>query len=71
MVFKTIISLAMMSFIGKAIGSCDFAKKDGFNCCNGCTVTYTDASGKWGVENNQWCGIDSSCDAKSATVSYF
>jgi len=33
----------------------------GYPCCKGCTVLETDLDGKWGIENNQWCGIPSSC----------
>ncbi|ORX78403.1 glycoside hydrolase [Anaeromyces robustus] len=65
--YKNILSIALMSFAGKAFGSCDFASKDGYPCCKGCSVTYEDASGKWGVENNAWCGIDSSCNGQTAT----
>jgi len=66
MAFKKIISVAMMAFIGKALASCTHASKDGFKCCKGCAVVYTDESGKWGVENEDWCGIDTSCDSKNA-----
>jgi len=41
-----------------------WSEKQGYSCCkNECNVFYTDAEGnKWGVENNQWCGIiKSSC----------
>jgi len=62
MIYKNILTIAMMSFIGKALGSCTHASKDGYSCCKSCTVVLDDASGKWGVENGQWCGIDSSCD---------
>ncbi|OUM69502.1 family 6 carbohydrate esterase [Piromyces sp. E2] len=46
-----------------------WAKALGYPCCSGkVTVEYTDASGQWGVENNNWCGIvkksQSSCWAK-------
>jgi len=71
MVFKTIISVAMMSFIGKSLGSCDFASKDGYPCCKGCSVVDQDGSGKWGIENGNWCGIDSSCDAAKFFLSFF
>jgi len=63
--FKSILSVAMMSFIGKAVASCDFASKDGYQCCKGCNVEYTDDSGKWGVENGNWCGIDDSVCGQS------
>eukprot|EP00833_Pecoramyces_ruminatium_P018216 jgi/Orpsp1_1/1192248/evm.model.d7180000091696.1 len=51
----------MMAFIGKALGSCKHATSTGYKCCKGCNVILSDSTGKWGVENNQWCGIDTSC----------
>jgi len=44
-----------------------------FPCCKGNTVVYTDEQGSWGVENDNWCGIEAasspppsaSCWAKS------
>ena len=31
----------------------------GYSCCKSkCKVRVTDESGKWGVEDGQWCGID-------------
>ena len=33
----------------------------GYKCCKGCNVVLRDGTGKWGVENNQWCGIRSTC----------
>jgi len=71
MIFKEILSVAMMSFIGKAVASCDFATKDGFSCCKKCDVVLVDDNGKWGVEDNQWCGIDSSCDKKDDSVNIY
>nr|1E8P_A Chain A, Endoglucanase 45A [Piromyces sp. 'equi']1E8Q_A Chain A, Endoglucanase 45A [Piromyces sp. 'equi'] len=38
-----------------------WAQSQGYNCCNNPSSTkveYTDASGQWGVQNGQWCGID-------------
>ena len=39
----------------------------GYPCCVGQTeVVYTDNDGKWGVQNNNWCGIiDNTCWAKN------
>ncbi|KAG4100190.1 hypothetical protein H8356DRAFT_1290219 [Neocallimastix lanati (nom. inval.)] len=37
----------------------------GYNCCSGCNVEIEDDSGKWGIENNQWCGIDNNICGKS------
>ncbi|OUM61183.1 Non-catalytic module family DOC2, partial [Piromyces sp. E2] len=39
-----------------------FSEKLGYSCCkNTKEVVYTDADGKWGVENNNWCGIEDDC----------
>ncbi|OUM59772.1 Non-catalytic module family DOC2 [Piromyces sp. E2] len=29
-----------------------------YPCCKGNKIVYTDDSGNWGVENNEWCGIN-------------
>jgi len=37
-------------------GSC-WSSSQGYPCCNSRSVViYTDASGQWGMENNNWCG---------------
>ncbi|ORX75060.1 cellulase Cel9A precursor [Anaeromyces robustus] len=33
----------------------------GYPCCDDCNVVYTDHDGKWGVQNDDWCGIKSTC----------
>jgi len=34
----------------------------GYPCCkSSCHIYETDASGEWGYENNEWCGIPSTC----------
>ena len=38
-----------------------WSEKLGYPCCKGCRVYETDDNGEWGYENNQWCGIQSSC----------
>ncbi|ORX51465.1 acetylxylan esterase [Piromyces finnis] len=50
-------------------GSC-WSSSLGFPCCSGkVVVEYTDASGRWGIQNNNWCGIvnsnTSTCWAKA------
>jgi len=35
----------------------------GYSCCKGCKVYEIDASGSWGYELNQWCGIPSFCQS--------
>jgi len=58
--FNKAVIVAILVFIGKASASCAHASKDGYPCCKSCTVAYTDNSGKWGYENDDWCGIDTS-----------
>ncbi|KAG4097649.1 hypothetical protein H8356DRAFT_940715 [Neocallimastix lanati (nom. inval.)] len=36
----------------------------GYHCCKLCNISYSDDSGDWGVENNEWCGIPDSCKEK-------
>jgi len=60
MVDKKVITLTILSFLGKALGSCTHATKSGYRCCKTCNVVLSDSTGKWGVENNQWFGIDTS-----------
>jgi len=56
-------------------GSTDGPKNDagcwatslGYSCCKACgTVYFTDDSGEWGIENNEWCGISKDCKAQNA-----
>ena len=35
-----------------------------YACCSGCNVVEEDAQGKWGIENNQWCGLQAKCNGK-------
>jgi len=38
----------------------------GYPCCKtNCNSIYTDSDGEWAVENDVWCGIDSSCGKPS------
>ncbi|OUM62642.1 Non-catalytic module family DOC2, partial [Piromyces sp. E2] len=40
----------------------------GYPCCKGCEIVDSDDSGSWGVEKNNWCGIDTAlCGGKKAT----
>jgi len=46
-------------------GSC-WSAPLGFPCCSVCGPTYfTDESGEWGVENDNWCGLPAQCKAAS------
>jgi len=54
--FLLLVSLAVASKVS-ADSSC-WADALGYNCCIYTKeVIYTDESGDWGVENNEWCGI--------------
>eukprot|EP00833_Pecoramyces_ruminatium_P002311 jgi/Orpsp1_1/1176343/evm.model.c7180000057256.1 len=44
-----------------------FSQPD-YPCCKGNEVVYTDESGDWGVENDQWCGIVTSKDTCFSTA---
>lgn len=50
--FNAILGITML--VAGASASC----QAGYECCSSCNVAYTDEQGKWGVENDQWCGID-------------
>jgi len=40
----------------------------GYKCCASCEpVIYVDESGNWGVENDDWCGIPTTCKTNNAT----
>jgi len=37
----------------------------GYACCKSCTAAvFTDESGNWAIEGDDWCGIPKSCDKK-------
>ncbi|KAG4100564.1 hypothetical protein H8356DRAFT_987317 [Neocallimastix lanati (nom. inval.)] len=40
----------------------------GYPCCKSCNVVFTDNDGKWGVENDDWCGISSTCNNSHTCV---
>ncbi|OUM63633.1 Non-catalytic module family DOC2, partial [Piromyces sp. E2] len=43
-----------------------WAASQGYKCCKaGAKVVLTDSKGKWGVENNQWCGIVQTSNASN------
>jgi len=52
----TIITI-VSALVGMTKASC-WSESQGYKCCSGCDVVYEDESGKWGVENDDWCGID-------------
>jgi len=60
---KNISLVCLALFAKKVISDCSAnIKKQGFSCCSSCIVYYTDEDGKWGVENETWCGIQDFCD---------
>ncbi|OUM65417.1 Non-catalytic module family DOC2, partial [Piromyces sp. E2] len=40
----------------------------GYKCCDGCDIIYEDNDGKWGVENDNWCGISNACKSLDVDV---
>jgi len=46
----------------KSLPSTCWSDKLGYPCCkNTCEVYFKDNDGSWGIENNDWCGIPSTC----------
>jgi len=66
---KSYQALGLTAFlVANVLAKC----QEGYSCCKSCTVVYTDADGNWGVENDQWCGIDEEkCSGSNATVTCF
>jgi len=58
----TVLSVVALYLTSKVNAAC-WSEQLGYPCCsaNNKIVYYTDADGKWGVENNNWCGIQSDC----------
>ncbi len=54
---------AVAALAAKASAAC-WSESQGYPCCSSANamVWYTDASGEWGVENNNWCGIPKAVD---------
>jgi polyhydroxybutyrate depolymerase len=60
--YTFLLSLVATGFAGKALAADCFATKLGYPCCTTTTeVVFTDNDGKWGVENNNWCGMADEC----------
>jgi len=60
MKFNKTISLIAIAFAGKVLAKCENAKNKDFPCCESCVTYFEDDEGKWGIENNDWCVVDSS-----------
>eukprot|EP00833_Pecoramyces_ruminatium_P012685 jgi/Orpsp1_1/1186717/evm.model.d7180000052762.1 len=58
----TIFALACIA-VSKVSAEC-WSEKLGYSCCikKNIAVILSDSSGKWGIENSQWCGIDKNDD---------
>ncbi|ORX61237.1 hypothetical protein BCR36DRAFT_341733 [Piromyces finnis] len=64
----TIISV-VSALVGMAQAAC-WSSAIGYKCCQKCDIVTEDNSGKWGIENNEWCGIDDSvCNNNSSNAS--
>jgi len=51
---------------GNNNSSC-WASAIGYSCCKECGPVYeVDASGKWSIENNEWCGLLDKCEQNAA-----
>ncbi|ORX66977.1 hypothetical protein BCR32DRAFT_238148 [Anaeromyces robustus] len=43
-----------------------WAQNQGYQCCTSCDIVYEDNDGSWGIENGDWCGINTSCFSEEA-----
>ena len=57
---KVITALTAIAAITAKVSASCFSEKLGYKCCEGNVVEYIDEDGKWGIENDQWCGISDS-----------
>jgi len=63
------ILLSIISLIGVTNAANCWSKALGYDCCDDCNSVYTDGSGDWGVKNNKWCGVPTSCALNTTTGS--
>ncbi|KAG4091709.1 glycoside hydrolase family 6 protein [Neocallimastix lanati (nom. inval.)] len=56
---KASIALSAAAVLAAKVSADCFSTRLGFPCCSSSSaeVWYTDSDGKWGVENDGWCGI--------------
>ncbi|OUM63365.1 Non-catalytic module family DOC2 [Piromyces sp. E2] len=54
---KTFILPFIFAAVGKSMADC-WSTTFGYDCCKSCFIITEDDNGKWGYEENQWCGID-------------
>lgn len=63
MKFQNVNILLLTVFAKKAFSACPSSiTNQGYSCCNSCITVTTDNDGKWGIENEQWCGIQDYCN---------
>jgi len=55
--FHVVLGIFFLKSISVFADTC-FSQRLGYPCCKGNEVLYTDNDGKWGVENDEWCGIE-------------
>jgi len=69
---KTLLFLSNFVFLINTIFAADcWSERLGYKCCTSNTqVYYEDADGQWGVENNNWCGIDKPDECWSERLGY-
>ena len=63
---KVSFVLSAIAALAAEVSAACFSERLGYPCCKGNNVVYTDNDGKWGVENNNWCGIGSNSGGSSA-----
>ena len=61
--------LTIIALIGTTNAASCWSSSLGYDCCDDCNTLYTDESGDWGVKNNDWCGIPTSCKSNTSNAS--
>lgn len=68
--FALTTCIALAASVAKVSAGC-WAQNQGYQCCNNPSSTkveFTDASGSWGIQNGQWCGIDYSYNQSQSSA---
>ncbi|OUM68432.1 glycoside hydrolase family 6 protein [Piromyces sp. E2] len=62
---------AIAALAAKASAAC-WSERLGYRCCSNpnAEVYFTDADGEWGVENNDWCGIQRATSCWAEPIGY-
>jgi len=68
----SIALFAIVALTTKTLALSCWSEKLGYPCCSSmlAPVIYTDADGKWSVENNEWCGIPTKGKCFSEALGY-